>query len=173
MSRNTVHEPRRDRTAETPISTNPDQNSCPILTSEGAALITYRQVEELAAWSSAQLRSRWLELTKKSPPRISDDIMRFAVAYEVQARALGQLSREAARKLEAASIGKAASPAISPGTRLAREWNGTVHIVSIGDDGRITWNDRYWRSLSEVARAITGTRWSGPAFFGLKAKRAS
>lgn len=173
MSGNAVNEPRSDGTAVSPLSTNPDQNSCPILTSEGAALTTYRQVEELATWSSARLRSRWLELTKKSPPRISEDLLRLAIAYEVQARALGQLSCKTARKLDAASLGKAASSAISPGTRLAREWNGTVHIVTIGDDGRIVWNDRPWRSLSEIARAITGTRWSGPAFFGLKAKRAS
>jgi hypothetical protein len=63
--------------------------------------------------------------------------------------------------------------AARPGTRLIREWNGTAHIVTIGDDGVIRWNDRAWRSLSEVAREITGTRWSGPAFFGLKKRLAA
>jgi hypothetical protein len=57
--------------------------------------------------------------------------------------------------------------------RLVREWNGKVHVVTIGEDNVISWNDRHWRSLSEVARAITGTRWSGPAFFGLKQRRAA
>lgn len=57
--------------------------------------------------------------------------------------------------------------------RLVREWNGTVHIVVIGEDNVIRWNEREWRSLSEVARKITGTRWSGPAFFGLKRRIAA
>lgn len=52
--------------------------------------------------------------------------------------------------------------------RLVREWQGRVHVVEVGDDEVIRWDGREWRSLSEVARAITGTRWSGPAFFGLK-----
>jgi hypothetical protein len=54
--------------------------------------------------------------------------------------------------------------------RLVREWNGRTHVVIIGEDEVIRWNDREWRSLSQVARTITGTRWSGPAFFGLKRK---
>jgi hypothetical protein len=54
--------------------------------------------------------------------------------------------------------------------RLVREWSGRVHVVTVGEDQIIRWDDREWRSLSEVARAITGTRWSGPAFFGLKKK---
>ncbi|SFP85864.1 DUF2924 domain-containing protein [Sphingomonas rubra] len=57
--------------------------------------------------------------------------------------------------------------------RLVREWQGQVHVVTVGDDGVICWDEREWRSLSEVARAITGTRWSGPAFFGLKKKAAA
>ena len=54
--------------------------------------------------------------------------------------------------------------------RLVREWNGVAHVVTVAEDGAIVWNDAGYRSLSEVARAITGTRWSGPAFFGLKRK---
>ena len=50
---------------------------------------------------------------------------------------------------------------------------GKAHVVIVGDDGVIRWNDKEWRSLSEVARSITGTRWSGPAFFGLKRKVAA
>ena len=57
--------------------------------------------------------------------------------------------------------------------RLVREWAGRVHVVTVGDDGVIRWDEREWRSLSEVARAITGTRWSGPAFFGLKSRKGS
>jgi hypothetical protein len=57
--------------------------------------------------------------------------------------------------------------------RLVREWQGVAHVVVVGDDGVIRWDGRDWRSLSEVARAITGTRWSGPAFFGLKTRAAA
>jgi hypothetical protein len=57
--------------------------------------------------------------------------------------------------------------------RLVREWNGTANVVTVGEDRVIRWNGREWRSLSEVARAITGTRWSGPAFFGLKQKASA
>lgn len=58
---------------------------------------------------------------------------------------------------------------LSPGARVKR----AVHVVTIGEDGAIRWNDRAFKSLSEVARAITGTRWSGPAFFGLKRRIAA
>ena len=64
---------------------------------------------------------------------------------------------------------RASGEALASG--LAREFGGKVHVVTIGNRGEINWNDRQWRSLSEVARAITGTRWSGPAFFGLRQKR--
>jgi hypothetical protein len=55
--------------------------------------------------------------------------------------------------------------------RLVRGWSGVLHVVQIGEDGVIRWNEREWKSLSEVARTITGTGWSGPAFFGLKTRR--
>ncbi len=69
------------------------------------------------------------------------------------------------------SQAKTTTREIHPGMRLVREWNGAIHIVQVGEDGVIRWNGKAWNSLSEVARAITGTRWSGPAFFGLKQKK--
>ena len=75
------------------------------------------------------------------------------------------------QKLEQLAAGKTRTqPYLRAGMRLVREWNGTLHVVTIGEDQVIRWDDRSWNSLSEVARAITGTRWSGPAFFGLKKK---
>ncbi|MES2301123.1 MAG: DUF2924 domain-containing protein [Pseudomonadota bacterium] len=93
--------------------------------------------------------------------------MRRAPAWELQARAHGGLSRRTQQRLALLTAAKARSSEALPGIRLMREWNGTVHILTIGDDSVIRWNEREWKSLSEVARAITGTRWSGPAFFGL------
>jgi hypothetical protein len=106
-------------------------------------------------------------------PNISADLLRLAIGYEIQCKAVGGLSRHAQRRLSQIAAGKTETQELSPGTRLAREWNGVVHIIVVDGGGAITWNDREWRSLSEVARAITGTRWSGPAFFGLRQRKAS
>lgn len=130
------------------------------------------EVAALATMSPAQLRARWEAVVRSPVPKISDGMLRMAIGYELQAKALGGLSREARRVLDERINGRRRTMSVSPGTRLAREWNGTVHIVTIAEDGGILWNDRRWRSLSEVARAITGTRWSGPLFFGLKEGRA-
>lgn len=132
-----------------------------------------REVEALATMSPAQLREQWQRLAGDPVPKVSANMLRFAVAYELQARRLGALSRKTRRQLELVGNGRRPNIATPSGTRLAREWNGTVHIVTVTESGRFLWNDREWRSLSEVARAITGTRWSGPAFFGLRQKRAA
>lgn len=129
------------------------------------------QLAELECLSKGDLKDRWAKLTGRPAPRVSEKMLRLALAYELQAKALGDLSRKTRQRLEQVAAAKTETRDVRPGMRLAREFAGTVHVVTIGDNGEITWNDREWRSLSEVARAITGTRWSGPAFFGLKQKR--
>jgi hypothetical protein len=98
------------------------------------------------------------------------------LAYRVQADAFGDLDKATARFLDqVADGGKKASASVAlqqnrvlkPGTLLRREWQGVLHSVSVVEHG-FTWNGTSYRSLSEVARAITGTRWSGPRFFGLR-----
>lgn len=131
----------------------------------------HHQLQELETLSMADLKDRWAKLTGQSVPRISEKMLRLAIACELQTKMLGGLSRRMRQRLDHAGAAKSITSDIRPGMRLAREWNGTVHIVTIGDAGEINWNGRQWRSLSEVARAITGTRWSGPAFFGLRRKR--
>lgn len=126
----------------------------------------------LATMSPAQLRERWAEVSKKPLPRLSPAMLRLALAYELQTKALGGLTRSAQQRLDQAAAAKTQTRPASPGMRLVREHNGQVHIVTIGEGGDIEWNGRIWRSLSEVARAITGTHWSGPAFFGLKRRKA-
>ncbi len=126
------------------------------------------QLREIAAMPKAELKDRWAQLTDRPVPKVSTAMLRLAVAYELQAKALGGLSRKARRQLDGADALKTVTKDIRPGMRLAREHGGVMHVVTIGDDCEILWNDREWRSLSEVARAITGTRWSGPAFFGLR-----
>ena len=125
----------------------------------------------LATMSPAQLRERWGEVSKKPLPRLSPAMLRLALAYELQAKVLGGLSRAAQQRLDQAAAAKTQTRSASPGMRLVREWQGKVHIVTIGENGEVEWNGKAWRSLSEVARAITGSRWSGPAFFGLKQRK--
>jgi hypothetical protein len=131
------------------------------------------EIARLASLSSAELKDAWRTLTRSPVPRISPSMMRLALAWEIQARAYGGHSREVARKLDQLAAAKTSTAAVSPGMRLVREWQGKAHVVTIGDDKVIRWNNAEWRSLSEVAREITGTRWSGPAFFGLKKRIAA
>lgn len=128
------------------------------------------QLAELEEMDKTDLKDRWAKLTGRPVPKVSANMLRLAIGYELQAKALGGLSRRTRKRLGQHGSGKAATRDIRPGMRLAREYGGKVHVVTIGDDSEIVWNDRQWNSLSEVARAITGTRWSGPAFFGLREK---
>ena len=97
-----------------------------------------------------------------------------AVAYRIQENAFGGLKRSTKRRLDkiAADIAagrpiKKPGLQIKPGTRLLREWNGTVHEVIVLENA-VQYQGESWPSLSAVAREITGARWSGPRFFGLK-----
>jgi hypothetical protein len=132
------------------------------------------ELAALADMPLAQLRETWDRVCEGRPlPRISAGLLRLALAWELQAQVHGGLSRQATQTLDQLANGKTKTRSLAPGMRLTREWNGTLHVVSIDDQGSIHWNDREWKSLSAVARAITGTRWSGPAFFGLKQRKVA
>ncbi len=95
-----------------------------------------------------------------------------ATAYRMQARAEGGLGKAAPKRLVklADPNGKStrtAAPRLRPGTRLVREWHGEVHQVTVLEE-RFEYRGLRYASLSQIARAITGTRWSGPLFFGLR-----
>ena len=103
--------------------------------------------------------------------------MMRAIAYRLQEQHFGGLSRQAKAKLKAYSTGplsdvggRAATPKISvkPGTQLVRQWRGQMHTVIALEDGGFDYRDKRYRTLSQIAHHITGTKWSGPAFFGLK-----
>jgi hypothetical protein len=130
-------------------------------------------MDQLGSLSSAQLKTRWSELTGGPVPRISPSLLRLALAWEIQAQASSGLPRAVSQRLAQLAEAKTSTAPASAGMRLVREWNGTAHVVMVGEDRVVRWNGREWRSLSEVARAITGTRWSGPAFFGLKKRVAA
>ncbi|HCJ20892.1 MAG TPA: hypothetical protein DHV64_05050 [Erythrobacter sp.] len=129
------------------------------------------QLAKLDTMVKGDLKERWAKLTGRPVPQVSAKLLRMALAHEIQAKALRGLSRKTRQRLDQAATAKTETKDVRAGMRLAREFGGKVHVVTIGDAGEILWNEREWRSLSEVARAITGTRWSGPAFFGLRQKR--
>lgn len=128
------------------------------------------QLDALDGMSLDELRSAWTRQLKSTPPKASAGLLRLALAHAVQSRALGGVTKKMDRRLRDLA-GGTASTAPTTGTRLAREWQGKLHLVTVTDDRRFHWQGRDWNSLSEVARAITGTRWSGPAFFGLRQKK--
>ena len=121
----------------------------------------------------AAVREAWVRATGTPVPRVSPSLLRLALAWEIQASALGGVPRDITRALDQLERGLTATSAPAGGMRLVCEWAGKAHVVQVGEDRVIRWDGREWRSLSEVARAITGTRWSGPAFFGLKRKTAA
>ncbi len=123
------------------------------------------------------LVERWAEAFGRPPPKgISRRLLEHAAAYQLQAQALGglkptvlrELRRTAGSGLNGAPAASPPSPrkALLPGSRLVRDWNGRSHTVEVTDSGFMYAGQQY-RSLSGVARTITGARWSGPRFFGL------
>ncbi len=128
-----------------------------------------------------ELRTEWRRLHRMAPPmRLSRELLMLGIAYKLQERALGGLSKSVLRKLESFNAGPGAGDArkptppisVKPGTRLVREWRGTTHSVLVHADG-VEWNGRRYKSLTLIAREITGACWSGPRFFGLRKRAGS
>ena len=130
----------------------------------------------LADLDTAGLRREWRRLYRSHPPlHIRRDLLVLAIAWKLQEKVYGGLTAAQKRKLAgiAEELRKngnlSASPAIrlKPGLRLVREWRGETHDVLVLEDG-FEWNGKRRRSLSAIAREITGTQWSGPRFFGVQ-----
>lgn len=129
------------------------------------------QVAALDVATLAEMRTRWIQISAKPVPRVRRTLLRLALAWEMQAAVHGGLPKRTEQNLAYLAGKLDPEQKVLPGMRLVREWNGVLHTVTIDADGEIHWQGKAWRSLSEVARAITGTRWSGPVFFGLKQRR--
>jgi hypothetical protein len=135
------------------------------------------QIAKLRTLSRSELPDRWQKLyNKAAPPGIRREILVPFLAYRIQENAHGGLKptalaelRRIARALDKnrMSNGPLVRPQIKTGTRLFRQWRGHTHEVFVTESG-YEYRRVGYRSLSEIARKITGTRWSGPAFFGLK-----
>jgi hypothetical protein len=129
--------------------------------------------EELAALESMkrdELRIVWVRRMKTSPPNLSAGMLRLALAHTIQSKALGGITKSMDRKLREVAAGKTGP---SPGTRFTRAWQGKIHVVTVTADEKFNWRGKDYSTLSQVACAITGTHWSGPAFFGMRQRRVS
>lgn len=121
-------------------------------------------VRSLEGMGLEALRDEWRRRYGPPPSLRSADLLRRNLAWRIQADAFGGLDEWTQRAL----FGKAApQPSVPMGTRVAREWRGVRHEVEVNADG-VTYRGETYASLSEVARTITGVRWNGPRFFGLR-----
>lgn len=146
-----------------------------------------QDLADLASLDLDTLRRRWRTLTgRPAPEHLPRQLLARIVAYRLQADAFGDLdgpslkllraiakqratgdARAGVPTLESLNLSSRGSRSLAPGTVIGREHGGTMHHVMVLADG-FAWNGATYRSLSEVAFAITGTRWNGPRFFGLK-----
>lgn len=130
-----------------------------------------REVAALGDLPRKVLAERWAEAYSATPAAdVSSALMRKALSWEIQAKAFGGHSAKTLRALKAVAGGKAPTRTASVGTRFVREWNGATYEVEVLESG-YRWRGETWTSLSAIARAMTGAKWSGPRFFGL-AKRS-
>lgn len=124
---------------------------------------------DLDGMDRAALARLWAELLGgEVPANMSQPMQRRFLAFALQAKLEGGLPAALLARLDRIAAGKErkASPTVKPGARFLRAWNGVTHVVDVLPDGYL-WNGSRHRSLSAIARAITGARWSGPRFFGL------
>jgi hypothetical protein len=135
-----------------------------------------KELKDLEAQTDDELKDRWRSLYGTKPPqKIHRSLLIAAVAHRMQEKALGALKSSVRRHLmQAVNNPATCRPSTGhlclrprAGTVLVRDWGGVTHQAQVLQDG-ILFRSKRFKSLSEVARVITGSRWSGPLFFGLK-----
>lgn len=138
----------------------------------------HAELNALATMPPVILRQCWADLSEVDLPHASPSLLRHLIAHRLQEKAIGKLPSYIGRELDRLS-GKGSSNLstlpirrpILPGTRFVREWNGKTIAVTATESG-FEWDSDTYRSLSQIARKVTGAHWSGPRFFGLTAKAA-
>ena len=134
------------------------------------------EIAALAEMTYSDLHQAWRRHYRSTPPKkLSRDILELGIAWKIQETGLGglgvavkrQISDLANTMVTKSGLVKARSVSLKPGARLLRAWRGVTHEVMVVEEGFI-WAGKTWRSLSVIAREMTGTRWSGPRFFGLR-----
>jgi hypothetical protein len=139
------------------------------------------QLAALPAKTTPELKQLWRDLYDREPPSFNRDFLVKRLAYRIQELAYGGLSARAEAKLDrlideeearlAGKLPKRRGDRPIAGTRLIREWRGVEHCATVLDDG-FEYQGRRYKSLSAIARAVTGTRWNGPLWFGLRNHRS-
>jgi len=155
------------------LSNNPP--APPITPAPSSPRSLSEQIECVQQLTLAELRAEWRRLFRTQPPSLSRDLIIRAIAYRLQEAAHGGLPKAMRRKLVSLAnelkadgqISADPGPQIKPGARLVREWRGRTHLVTVTDEG-FDYAGRSYPSLTKIAHAITGARWSGPRFFGLR-----
>ena len=138
------------------------------------------EIERLADLDLDGLRIAWRNVfAKMAPAHLPKHLLIRIIAYRLQANASGDVDRKVRQMLNRLLEPKDTDPfkrfksiVLKPGTLLVREWAGDLHRVAVLDDG-FAWNGVTYKSLTKVASAITGTRWNGPRFFGLRGQSAN
>jgi hypothetical protein len=138
------------------------------------------KIQELPHLPKPKLLALWQEMfAKPAHPRLRRNLMIPILAYRLQEQAYGGLKPSTRKRLQklATQLEQnqkaplALAPQLKAGTRLLRQWQGEMHEVLVVDEG-FEYRGKRYESLSEIARQVTGTRWSGPLFFGLKSRQA-
>ena len=137
------------------------------------------EIKRIQSMTIVELRALWrAKLNSEPPEAFGPDLLRRSIAQKLQEDAYGGLDRKTARLLNqliaqsARANGKIVVPRrIKPGAVLVRQWKGKSHRIMVLDDG-FAFEGKPYDSLSEIARRITGTRWNGPRFFGLRPDKA-
>ena len=130
------------------------------------------EIARLGSLTPAELRLEWATIISQDAPNLGTALLRRLLAQRMQEKRLGGLPAMVVRELERAAASTQETVAVptritvSPGARLIREWNGRTIAVLTTETGFI-WEERVYRSLTQIAREVTGAHWSGPRFFGL------
>jgi hypothetical protein len=134
---------------------------------------THLTLGRLAELGPGELKEEWARRYGAPAPNLSPELLRLAIGYKLQEQRHGGLCRSTRSLLRqlASGAGKGAATRppphrLLPGTRLVRDWHGVGHSVVVLENG-FEYEGRHWRSLTAIAKAITGAHWSGPLFFGL------
>ncbi len=124
------------------------------------------------------LKTEWVRRYGAPAPNLSPELLRLGIGYKLQERRLGGINRSTRLLLRQVVIrsaeGREKKPLprkLTPGTRLVRDWHGVGHTVIVREDG-FEYNGKLWKTLTAVAKVITGTHWNGPRFFGLTEKKS-
>jgi hypothetical protein len=137
----------------------------------------YLNLARLAGLSVDELKTEWARRYSAPAPGVSPDLLRLGISYKLQEAKRGEISRgtrsllrQVAARAGEVEKGRPLPRKLTPGTRLVRDWHGVGHTVVVLEDG-FEYDGRHWKSLTSIARTITGTHWNGPLFFGLAERK--